>query len=548
MDKGVSSGRTAVPGPWGLFAMLVAATISVWIVVTGDRLSFFFDEWSWIQDRSLDLGSVLRPHNGHFVALPVVLFMGLLEMFGTGSYVPFLLLSVGAHAATALLAYAVVSRHGGHLVGMTALVSVMLLGSGWMNIVWGFQVQMILPITFAFAGILVLDGKPHADASVAVLVAAAVASSGGGLPVLAGFWVHALVSRAWRRVAMLSGVFALYCVWLLAFGDPQGSSGNVGIIPRYVYDSAMHAAAAVGGRDRWFAVVVFGVAGALLLYRLFRGRSVLADAVTIVPVVAMTMGWLLAGYARGDLYQPDASRYLYVGGTYLIVAVLACVPRPTSIPATLLFVPMTILLVQPNVQLLRDGIWNLENITDIVRADLAVIEAVGDIDRDSYRPHLNFAPQIFAGPYLRAVARYGSMGFDLEDPAGFTGAQKQDMDRVAFEYLGVAVEGVVGDSAVTGASEVRRLGRACTSPTSVRRGEWREVTAQWVMVTHRRPVRLSMRMFADSPSAATELVLDGSGSTLLYVPLHPALPNWRMGASKRVKIAACRTWGGRSSK
>ena len=73
-----------------IFAVL-ALTSFVVILWLGLGMTFFADEWSFIEARSLgDPATWWRPHNEHWWTLPILLYRLMVETIGIGSYVPYL--------------------------------------------------------------------------------------------------------------------------------------------------------------------------------------------------------------------------------------------------------------------------------------------------------------------------------------------------------------------------------------------------------------------------------------------------------------------------
>ena len=109
----------------------------------GAGLTFFADEWAFIETRSLaDPSTWLTPHNEHWSTLPILTYRVLVETVGLGSYMPYLAVLIGLHLVVATLVYTLVRRTGGQLAGARAGV-VVLLGSGFENLYWAFQIGFV---------------------------------------------------------------------------------------------------------------------------------------------------------------------------------------------------------------------------------------------------------------------------------------------------------------------------------------------------------------------------------------------------------------------
>ena len=92
--------------PWLAFTLLAA--VAMWLILHAGRGLFFFgDEWAVIlHRRGVTPFTILHPHNEHVIAIPVVVYKGLLQVFGMSSYTPFRVTVVLFHIVTCLALYA----------------------------------------------------------------------------------------------------------------------------------------------------------------------------------------------------------------------------------------------------------------------------------------------------------------------------------------------------------------------------------------------------------------------------------------------------------
>jgi hypothetical protein len=90
--------RWRQPPPSILWA--VCGLVLVGYVALGVGTTFRIDDWDLITKRSLgDPMSLLRPFNGHWLTVPAVIFRLLFQVFGTSSYVPYLIVLITLHGA-----------------------------------------------------------------------------------------------------------------------------------------------------------------------------------------------------------------------------------------------------------------------------------------------------------------------------------------------------------------------------------------------------------------------------------------------------------------
>ncbi len=75
-------------GPRRLFLVSTGLSL-ILIVALGLGMTFFSDEWAFIESRSLgDPSTWLPPHNEHWSTLPIIVYRVVVETVGIGSYVP----------------------------------------------------------------------------------------------------------------------------------------------------------------------------------------------------------------------------------------------------------------------------------------------------------------------------------------------------------------------------------------------------------------------------------------------------------------------------
>jgi hypothetical protein len=70
------------------FAEASAAAFVLYLVLGRDHW-FFLDDWDFIVNRHVgSLGELFRPHNEHWSTLPIIVYRGLYQVFGTRTYLP----------------------------------------------------------------------------------------------------------------------------------------------------------------------------------------------------------------------------------------------------------------------------------------------------------------------------------------------------------------------------------------------------------------------------------------------------------------------------
>lgn len=319
------------------FRAAVVASIPVFYVV-GRRQWFNRDDWAFLITREQMRRAqgwddwLLYPQDGHWLTVPVLLFKLVHELFGLGSYWPFLALAVLGHVGAVVLARRVCLRVGVSAWTTTLLATVLLVfGAGWHNLVFAVQVCYSLSLV-CFLGQLLLadhDGPvDRRDLAGAALGLIGVMTSGFGPTFAVGLTVLLALRRRWAALAVGVGPQAVvYLWWLVAWGNEAPSNvppGNRALVPSFV----------VHGIDATFtSLVVFaslsGVAILATLATLFGGppwpaRRVNLALAAVVVVMFAAIGWQRV--ALGVL-SAGAPRYVHVAAIVIAPAFALAVDR-----------------------------------------------------------------------------------------------------------------------------------------------------------------------------------------------------------------------------
>ena len=366
--------------------------------------------------RGLSVQALLDPHNGHLSAFPSLCFMILLKLFGLDHYGGFRLAAIAVHLSVALLAGLMVKRRHGWLLGLTMLVIIGLMGAGWQNIFWGFQIGFMGSLFFFLLSLHLLDlGRQRSSTTLYVLssVALACSLSSAGLGVAA---LVALVAACWlagdrRNIWWIPvGPAVMYGLWYLVYGTSQAELSSAQNIPLYSSQSASGSAAGIFGVDQIWGALLVGS----LLYLLARrfGARRLELRSTIVLVFAAVF-WTLVALSRTVVWEPTASRYLYVGIVALLVGVsdvsitTVAGSRADRLSRGAVVILGALAVWGSHSSLLQGATW-LKNEGDIVSAELAVVM----MHRDGLDPTLAVDPvhafMLSVGDYLAAVDDLGS--------------------------------------------------------------------------------------------------------------------------------------------
>ena len=371
------------------------------------------------------MDTFLEPHNEHLSLIPVAIYKLLFATVGLEHYGPYRVMVIVAHLGVTVLLFVYARRRVGSIPALCAAALLLFLGPGWHNILWPFQIGWLISLGAGVGALLALDRTDRrGDVTACALIAVSLASSGLGVAIAAGVLVElAWGRRLWRDVWIAAIPLAPYAVWWIVYRargpraprDRPGARlcsglrsrriGRVGRTCRY---------RGANGVDplRWGRPLAV-VAVIALLWLLGRYRRVPPRVLGLLTI--MVAFWLLTGLRRAILEHPDASRYLYVGGLFILLLV-AEVARGVSLPRrwTPLLIVAVAIAVLSNAGTMRDAGRFLRASADAARADLAALE----LSRDSVKPGYlatSFPGTPFvsvrAGPYFAAADDLGSPAY-----------------------------------------------------------------------------------------------------------------------------------------
>ena len=134
---------------------------------------------------------------------------------------------------------------------------------------------------------------------------------------------------------------------------------------------------------------------------------------------------------RADVGDPSASRYVYVGAVFLLVLAAELSPPIESRLVVAVAMSLAILAVWGNAATFRRYAAWLRETSEVVAAELAVVERHGTEANATVAPDVVRAPVITVGPYLAAVDHLGSPAIPLAALAHASPAAREEADRVA---------------------------------------------------------------------------------------------------------------------
>jgi hypothetical protein len=312
----------------GLLSLGVLAAGAI-LVAFSNGLYFVSDSWDLLLHRGTVDGAdrgLLAPHNEHWSTLPILIFRGMVSIFGVDHFVPYVLLAIVTHLVLCVLVYVVLTALGS--ARWPALLAALLLaffGGGYENTMWEFQFSFVGALVLGLAAIAVRHRWPDSVPALIganVLLILGLMSSGTGIGaviLVTTYTAYAVGVRAAIAVGIVPTL--VYLAWYAAYGAdaraPISEAEALLDIPAYVWT------AFTSGLER-----VTGIpgSGGLLLVVLVAAPFVVRDitpqlrALACAGIVTAILHLTLQGVGRVELgvAQADASRY-----AYLILALLA---------------------------------------------------------------------------------------------------------------------------------------------------------------------------------------------------------------------------------
>lgn len=315
-------------------AMVIAAAL---LLLETRGLTILIDEWTWGfgSRTNSDLHAFVDPHNGHFVAVMVLITKAALQLFHADAAVPLRLLAVLCHLAVAGCLFVLLRRAIGAIGALVPTVLFLFLGAANDGIVGSHGMSVTITVLCGLGAWLSLQrNRGGWDVFAAVLLTIGIATESTVIPfVLAAAVIIAgepgsKRSRYWVVLLPL----AVYVLWWLAWGrDGEGNIAlaNFAALPSFAFDSLAASLASItgvftvpGSRTMGFDLSAGqALAGGLLamILTLFLWRGYRPGVASAVPIVALLSFWLFTAGAADPGRVPYASRYLYIDVALLLL-------------------------------------------------------------------------------------------------------------------------------------------------------------------------------------------------------------------------------------
>lgn len=301
-------------------AAVVIALVILWL---SRNFNFYFDEWDFILAApTWTPVSLLEPHNEHPTMLLRAVYALLLNTVGLRSYLPYMAVLLALHVTSVVLLFELVRRRAGELIAVAAAALLLVLGAGWENLLWAFQISFVGAVACGLGMLLALDGRRTTRRLVVAmaLLTASMMFSGIGLffGVAAAVQLLATHGRRHDAVALVPIAIALGA-WYLAFGrhgsapSVPPTAGNLVSMPLYLAWGLGSAVAGLVGLSGQIGLLLALVAAGATALHWRRRRSL--DPFALGIVAALLSFYFVTGLNRAQLGvgQSGAGRYVYEG-------------------------------------------------------------------------------------------------------------------------------------------------------------------------------------------------------------------------------------------
>jgi len=304
---------------------VITATAILWLT---REYTFYFDEWTFILSApDWTWTTFLQPHNEHPVMLTRVVYWALLSTLGMQSYLPYMLVLLAMHGATAVLLFELVRRRAGDLVGLGCAALLLVLGAGWENLLWAFQIAFVGSVACGLGMLIALEdpSSPRKLPVAVLLLTASLMFSGIGLffGVAAAMRLGLAPARR-RQLVWFAPVVIAFAIWYLVFGhsgtppNPAPTAANLWLALPYAAWGLGASAAGLVGLTGAPPPAVLVIAAAVVAFAWWRRRP---DSVALGAGAGLVALYLVTGLTRAQLgYQQAASgRYVYVGAVFWLI-------------------------------------------------------------------------------------------------------------------------------------------------------------------------------------------------------------------------------------
>ena len=310
---------------------IISFVLSLWI----NRRSWFIgDDFAILTDRYFAASdgnwsrALLLPHNDHLVALPILVFIGLGNVFGLDNHLAYMLPAIFMHIAI-LFATAMIlkKRCASTLTALSAVCCVAFMSAGYEVLMMATNMAHVAPIFLGLYQLILVDHDgdiSKRDIVATLLGVIAVICAGTSIPIIAIIALFLILQRQFKRAFLIAVPPAvLWLMWFVEYGTlSHGVKGDTQYttfvkttqIAQYVIkglQGSLEAISHISGSSTFLIILCF-----LGLYK----HSIKSKAI-LMPfcmAVGSVMFYFITGFSRVTFGAPVSSRYVYLGAIFII--------------------------------------------------------------------------------------------------------------------------------------------------------------------------------------------------------------------------------------
>ncbi|MGI8461664.1 MAG: hypothetical protein ACR2OC_08540 [Solirubrobacterales bacterium] len=452
-----------------VLGVAIAVAIAVLLYEARDT-TLFNDEVELFESLAVgfDAETIMRPRNGHLLAVSNLIYQGVFSAFGP-DYIVLRLIGGAGIAALSLLLFAYCRRRVGAWLGLAPAVIVLFLGASWETLLWPLSVMtFVFALTAGIGALLMIDRRDgRGDIAACLLLVFAVACHSVGLPFVVGvavmlLWRKRNRGRAWVFLVPLL-LWLVWWIWAMQFDDPSAlRAANVWLIPAYAAEALAIVLASVTGlgatisgeglnptveiETGWGRVLALAAIVGLAI-RITR-RRIPIELVATLAILATY--WTLTALSLGPDRAPDESRYILPGAVLVFLVVVNAL-QGIKLPraATIAVLVVTLVSVSTGIRQLHDGALFLRDYSVRAQATASGVEQATATVPGNYEPSADpnlegvVPPQfpLSAGRYFDGASEFGSLAFTSKELAGEpSNAAIAEQVRIAAISAGAGVD------------------------------------------------------------------------------------------------------------
>jgi hypothetical protein len=558
---------------WPILLLGAAIAISsLLLLYLGRGQTPVVDQWAYIYAyMPWTVESLLTPHSGHLIVLPLVVYKAMFELFGIESQIPYQMLNLALSATVAALLFALIRNAVGDFSALAAATLILFYGAGADVLIPTFQITNLIAIASGLAMLLVLRRENlRGDVFACLLLAMSLASMSIGVAFAAGAALAlalrptgARLRRGWV-VAVPVVAFAAWVLWARKFGEETVYVHNLKVLGSAFVDQLGAVLAGLTGlfttpngpgpganpvpiRTTWGPALVVGLA-ALLILRLRRSPKPSPQA--FVAVAVLVVYFLLVGISLNAFRNTFDTRLVYLGSVLTLLAVAElCAPwRPTRTALGAISVVLAFSLCA-NIVELSDSAKGWRGQWDSTKAKLGAVQLAGDAGvRSVLVEEPPDAMSFDVATAQRIAADFGLPAYSEASLKAAAAGTRQVADEELGRVLALKPRaGSVPRPTATGsrvrldtvAAGTARERANCVLVQPASNGTSTvllDLPPGGIAYRSKSPVEVALGRFADSPAVS---IPPRSGSTILRIPRDAGRVPWRASVSTGARTLIC---------